>query len=733
MAVGPSSYGQSQTSCFTLLDSKTAEPVAFANVCTEGLHAKVQKHYVTTMEGTFPNEIKERSAIAISCVGYITLRDTLSPGTGKVLRLIPTVFNINEVVITGQYSPERADKSIYKVDVINSRQIENKAANTMAELLNDQVNMRVSQGGVLGTSLSMQGLSGENVKFLVDGVPMIGRMDGNIDLNTIVLTNVDHVEIIEGPMSVIYGSNALAGVINVITKENKKNRLTAYVNSYLESVGAFNFSGGASANFGSHGVSFTGGRNFFGGYTVPGLDHGRAQTYKPRRQYFFSGYYMFTHRNLKIKLAGQYFNEYLQDKGNLLPPYFETAFDSYFTTMRYNMHLDMYLNLPRKHYLTFMGAYSSYSRIKEKYYKDLTNMNEIQTTNPDDQDTTDMASWVSRITYSKNNNEKRLNFQSGFDFNNESGSGKRILDHNQVINDFALFGSLKWDLIPSLSLQPGIRLIYNSKFNAPVVYALSGRYAFNDCLSLRLSYSKGFRSPAIKELYLYFMDVNHNVQGNQNLGSETSNNANVNLNYTRESRRYSWSADLSGFYNHVKNNILLAQADSNSTLYTYINVDQYNALSSQLNLSFFYYPALTIRMGFSETGRNYHFDDQNQNTSFYFTPDFSTNVSYQFIGPAITLALNYKYTGKTPQFLVEKSSITEGYIDPYHSMDFTAMKGLFNNMLTISTGVKNIFNVTTVGAAGVSGGAHTSSGDAQAIGWGRTLFLKLSYNFNKTK
>ena len=53
-------------------------------------------------------------------------------------------------------------------------------------------------------------------RILVDGVPVIGRLDGNIDLSQINLENVDHIEIVEGPMSVIYGSNALAGVVNFI-------------------------------------------------------------------------------------------------------------------------------------------------------------------------------------------------------------------------------------------------------------------------------------------------------------------------------------------------------------------------------------------------------------------------------------------------------------------------------------------------------------------------------------
>ena len=99
-------------------------------------------------------------------------------------------------------------------------------------------------------------------------MPVIGRMNGNIDISQLNLYNVDHIEVIEGPMSVIYGSNALAGVINIITKENKNTRLSAFGKGYIESVGIYNFDLGASWKKKDHVFSLSGGRNFFDGYTT---------------------------------------------------------------------------------------------------------------------------------------------------------------------------------------------------------------------------------------------------------------------------------------------------------------------------------------------------------------------------------------------------------------------------------------------------------------------------------
>ncbi len=727
LAVGVS-YGQRQRAFIHVIDGSTHEPVAFANVRFEVKHGSV-KYGLTSIDGKILNDVNEITMITVSYMGYTTYHDTIRPDQSLEIFLKPAVFNMEEVVVTGQYSPQKVDRSIYPINVISSRMIEMKAATNMAELLKEQSSMRVSQDGVLGTSLTIQGLSGENVKFLQNGVPLIGRMNGNFDLNQINLNNVDHIEILEGPMSVIYGSNALAGVVNIILKENKSSVLSTSTNAYYESLGVYNIDASVSLNKNKHGFFLDGGRNFFQGFSYK--DTSRIESFKPRRQYFFDGYYSYTGDIMKLKFSGDYFNELLLDKGALLPVYYETAFDSYFTTVRYTGRVDAAFNLPRSHFINLVASYSSYTRTKLTYFKDLTTLEQNLVETGAVNDTTGIRSVVARGTFARSNSLKKVNYQAGFDANIETGTGKRILGNRQEIGDYAGFISLKWDPVSALSFQPGVRLIYNTKYSAPLVYALSAKWTIVDNLNLRLSYSRGFRTPDLKELYLTFVDIIHDVHGNPDLKAETSNNINLNLSWKKDYGKSSWELQTSGFYNIIDNVITLAQVQGLE--YQYVNLVKYKTTGFQLGTSWSLFPALRIQAGVAETGIAAAGNENDKTSAFIFATDVTLSGSYHLPKPDLTFSLFYKYTGKSPQFQLDGDIISTGYIDPYNTMDITVAKGFWNQRIRLSTGVKNLFDTRTIPATGVSSGAHTSGSNSTNIDWGRTFFVRLSLNFNKYK
>ncbi|NJK87275.1 MAG: TonB-dependent receptor plug domain-containing protein [Bacteroidales bacterium] len=221
----------SQEKRILLLDANTRKPVPFASVCVESENEK--NYCVSEFSGTFSFTPNYPSVIAISALGYKTHLDTLLSQSDTVIFLQPSVFDLDEVIFTGQVSPRKSEQSVYKVTVMNRQEIEQKAAQNLSGLLNNELNINLSQQGVLGKTLSINGLSGEHIKILVDGIPVSGRQNGIIDLDQLNLNSIDHIEIIEGPLSVLYGSNALGGVINLITRKKSDDKFSAGLKSLL--------------------------------------------------------------------------------------------------------------------------------------------------------------------------------------------------------------------------------------------------------------------------------------------------------------------------------------------------------------------------------------------------------------------------------------------------------------------------------------------------------------------
>ena len=211
-------YAQQQT--VQIFDNRTNEPIVQATIQLESLDKTEHTQLYTDEIGKATFSLNKKSTITTFCVGYQPYNDTINVGESLVIKLNSHFFDVDEVVVTAQYSPEQSSRSIYKVQVINSEEIALKGAANLQQLLAAELNIQISQDNVLGSSLNLQGVSGENVKILIDGIPVIGRMNGSIDLSQINLNNVERIEVVEGPMSVSYGTNALGGVINIITKDN---------------------------------------------------------------------------------------------------------------------------------------------------------------------------------------------------------------------------------------------------------------------------------------------------------------------------------------------------------------------------------------------------------------------------------------------------------------------------------------------------------------------------------
>lgn len=744
LAFGYSLFTSAQT--ITVLSQEDNTTIPFAHVIVKPVSGDAKEQVLLTDDNgqakIAPFSMRQQMVVMISFIGYEKLRDTTYIDADKTYYLKPESQTLNQVVVTGQYAPNSPEKAVHKIRIIDEKKIESMAAVNLRDVLTNEMNIRLSQDNILGSSMSLQGVSGENVKILIDGVPMIGRQNGNIDLSQINLNNIERIEVIEGPMSVSYGTNALAGTINLITKKQQKKTVDVGVNSYYESIGNYNLTGRIGFQKGKNMLALSGGRNFFDGwkegeefspfnFEAQVADSNRFDGWKPKVQHFAEAQYLYRFDKLTLNYKGAYFKEKITNRGLPRAPFGETAFDDYYNTWRIDNAVYLTGEIAKDKNINILAAYNDYKRIKNTYYKDLTTLQEILSENASDQDTSKFTLFNSRGTYSTSKKAAKLNYEVGYDVNIESAYGQRIEDTLQNIGDYAIFGSIEYAPIKSLTIRPGLRYAYNTAYTSPLIPSLNVKFVPNDKKSnstgaFRFSYARGFRAPSLKELYFYFVDINHNIKGNQDLKAEYSHNFSLTYSHTKIVGTKIYKVEASGFYNDIKNMITLAQTVG--TEFSYTNLGEFKTTGANL-LGELAIEHLKFSVGGSYIGRYNTLSETEDVETFSFTPEVRSNIMYEVKQAQLTVALFYKYTGRLPSFIIDANdNVSQTFMDAYHTADLTITKLFWKKRINLGIGSKNLFNVKNVNSVAAGGGVHSSGSGSVPVAMGRTYFASLAFN-----
>ncbi|MCK5905936.1 MAG: TonB-dependent receptor, partial [Flavobacteriales bacterium] len=456
--ISSSVFSQSQDRILSVVDKTTGEPIPFANVCFENIDNGKQDYTTTNTNGEVAINTAGMVELSVSFIGYKPYKKIVDISSLSKLELKQDVFLLDQIVVTGQDIPMSKDSSIYSIKVFDSKLIQQRGAVNLGDVLSAQPSIRIKQSGTFGSNINILGLGGENVKIMIDGVPIIGRLDGNLDLSQITMENVAHIEVIEGPMSVIYGSNALAGTINIITKENKWNKFLLSANTYVESPGTVNADVLASSKFGNNVVTASLARNFFTGTSY---DDSRQSKWRGSTQYNGELKYAHLGKRYTFRTSLKYFDEFMKDKGQVYgeggpKPY---ASDVNYLTSRYsfNTFLDFYHNDDMQ--TNVQASISYYDRIMQTVNVDMTDLSESIIAS--ETDTTTFINFMTRATFN-HKVSSTISYQTGIDVNTETGRTERIEGGEQSIADYAIFITGKHEFWEGIIIQPGFRYAYNS-------------------------------------------------------------------------------------------------------------------------------------------------------------------------------------------------------------------------------------------------------------------------------
>lgn len=736
-----------QSQSFTFLDQSTGKGLEGVLISIEEKGSGQIHTAITNSEGKASfNGLNFPVIILARHLSYDLFQDSLSTSKAYSFELIPAIKQLEDFVVTGQFSAQSAAHSVFSVKVIDKDQIQARNAISLSEVLNNSLNIRLSEDLALGSSTaSLLGTSGQNIKILLDGVPLVNRNGNgnNADLSQINLNLIERIEIVEGPMAVNYGANALAGVINLISRKEANARSEIRFNLIEESAGnEYGIHAGRhvqnlaldhrltsklSTQWGLQ-------RNDFGGFT--GAAAPRQYEWNPKRQWQTNGLVRYTDKKYQVHYRLDYLNELISDYGspqnNFLPggenqPF---AIDEEYHTKRFIHQLQFQTRKASRNQLSGFFSFSDFRRDKSRFAKNLQTGLQNHTTGVGDQDRSIYRVFEAGGTFTHSLSD-RLQLQSGYQLTHETVGGGRIASQEQSLNNAAVYSSFEWNPQTSITLRPGIRFAHNSSFGSQLIPSFQAKFNLRGHIELRVAYGRGFRAPAVRELYFEFVDTNHRIFGNPGLKPEFSHYFSFNAQKTYVIGSLSSKTELNSFFNTINNQIGLAQSASDVTAVSYININRFKTLGATL-VQKFESSQLSLSLGFSYIGRYNDLStlEASNLKQFFFTPEANTSFSYTFTS-SFRLNLFYKYSGRLQSYIASTSesgdaSITTGKIDGYHWLDFNTSRSV-TKRLELSLGVKNLLDIQRINNSGVASGTH-SGGANVPISYGRSYFIKLNYN-----
>jgi outer membrane receptor for ferrienterochelin and colicins len=630
--------------------------------------------------------------LRISLLGYETSEKPVIIHEGINIadfHLKETNINLNEVVVTGTRTEKTLKDVPVLTQVLNGRQMLNMGITTVAGALQTMVpGIDVSQFGTRA-SITMQGMDAKYVLFLVDGERIAGEVNGDIDYSMLNMENIERIEVIKGASSSLYGSNAIGGVINIITKrisESFDGKFYARYSEYNEL-------------FTGTGVSLK--KGVFGSRTS--LNYSRTDGYdntpESSHEWTQNPYSSFS-INQKFEITPSanfiivpYFGYYQFERGNVS------------ARPAHDLYQDLNMGLKGQYYLGKKSLDFSYYRDRYNTYNVLElldNRREMVS-----YDILQTLRTQGNFRISENNNliaGLEYNYESLYSIRNEGGlknEGESVL----YLQDDIQLGQ-RWNIIA------GIRTSYHTSFGfnaAPKVSVMFREGPFN----FRTSAGTGFRSPSLKELYMNFDHFGEwYIIGNTELRPESSG-------YISGSAEYSkpWNNSSVTLYRNSLTDMITDRwlPDSVQMTRQYQNIASAVVYGIDIMSKQKIYKGLWLNAGYSYV--NSH--DNETSLQLYGTTKHSGNISadYNFRKKnySVTAQLYCKLMGEKFYEITEEKT----YIDkPYTNWRVTVSQEF--KWIRISTGVDNIFNLVI-------------PQNVNFISPGRRFFIGINIDFGKIR
>lgn len=697
------------------------EPLSYSNVYLETTSLGV----VSNQDGYY--EIKDVRAdtytIVVSITGFKTQRKQVVVSSNRILNFNLETEQLDEIVITGTRTFKRQTNSAVIVNILNSETLNNLQACNLSEGLKFQPGLRVETDCQTCnyTQLRINGLGGGYSQILINGRPIFSPLTGLYGLEQIPVNMIERIETIRGGGSSLYGSSAIGGVVNVITKIPKTNNFDINYTYKNVNDGANDqmISGNATVVSDSEkaGISIfinNRGRDFY-----DHNDDNFSELTELKNNAFGANFFFLPSENQKLEASISKLNEYryggemVDGTAYLNQQAEERSHDVIMGNLDYQINF----NNENSSLITYVAG----QQTDRDHYTGIF---------PDDP--TEIQTHITNPPYGIS---KTITLQGGVQFNyrlNDFFNGSNVLtlgseylvddvldviesynyEIDQTTKNLGTFFQSDWEITPKLNLLSGFRLDSNNLVDNLIISPrFSLLYKSESNIQLRTTWSTGFRAPQAFDTDLHIAFAGGGVSRislDEDLVEERSNSFSASINYDKSTENLIAGFTIEGFYTKLVDAFYLNPIgeDEFGQRFEKQNGDAAIVQGLTVEARANYKKKIQLETGFTIQTSAFNtavetIEGLNPRREFLRTPNQYGFAALSYLpSDRFNTNLNYVYTGDmliahfagAPEQLINKYKRTSSFHEFSWRSSYRFNLSNFNTGIEIFGGIKNIFN-----------------------------------------